>query len=67
MPDKEGARRQHRSVCFFLNTGRTFTFHNVDIVQDNETVVVIHYTGMSDGQEKQATFYKSGFVGIATQ
>ena len=53
------------SVCFFLPTGKTFTFRNVVIATDNETTVVIHYTAASDGRVKQATFYKAQFVGMA--
>ena len=54
------------SVCFFLCTGRTFTFRDVTMVTDNETVWIIGYKAMSDGNSKQATFYKNQVAGIAT-
>ncbi len=53
------------SICFFLDTGRTFTFRDVELVTDNETVWVIRYKAMSDGHGKTATFYKSRVVGVA--
>ncbi len=56
---------QLESVCFFLSTGRTFTFRDVTMVTDNETVWVISYKAMSDGNSKMATFYKNQVAGIA--
>ncbi len=53
------------SVCFFLSTGRTFTFRDVEMLTDNETVWVIQYKAMSDGNPKEATFYKNQVAGIA--
>ena len=53
------------SICFFLVTGRTFTFRNVTRVVDNETAISFHYTAMSDGKEKDATFYKMQIEGVA--
>jgi hypothetical protein len=51
------------SLCLFFATGRTFTFRNVEIVQDNESVIVFRYTAMSDGRQKEATFHKTHVVG----
>ena len=51
------------NICFFLPTGRTFTFRNAEIVCDNETVLVINYRAMSDGQHKRLTMQKSGIAG----
>lgn len=61
--EKDTARL--RSLCFFLPTGRTFTFRQVVIEQDNETAIVIRYFAMSDGREKTATFYKTQIAGVA--
>ena len=52
-----------QSLCIFTPTGRTYTFRNVTIVQDNETVLVFSYKAMSDGNEKVGTFFKTNFVG----
>ena len=62
-PEERGERLA--SVCFFLNTGRTFTFRNVTIVHDNETAITIEYRAMSDDKPKVATFYKNHVVGVA--
>ena len=56
---------EFRSICFFLDTGRTYTFRDADMIQDNETVWVIRYRAMSDGNWKEATFYKNRVAGIA--
>jgi hypothetical protein len=53
------------TLCLFLPTGKTFTFKNVDIVQDNESVLKIEYVAMSDGNRKVATFQKSQVVGYS--
>ena len=55
----------HESICFFLTTGRTYTFRNVEILSDNETAISIRYTAMSDGQVKEAVFYKTHVAGVA--
>lgn len=52
-------------LCIFLNSGHTFTFRNVEVIADNETVVVFKYTAMSDGKSKEATFYKQNVAGVA--
>jgi len=53
------------SICIFCSTGRTFTFRDVEVVCDNETVVVFLYKAMSDGHKKQATFLKANIVGYS--
>lgn len=50
-------------LCIFCESGRTFTFKNVNILHDNETGLTFDYIAMSDGQVKQATFLKSRIVG----
>ena len=52
-------------LCIFLNTGYTFTFRDVVVTTDNETVIVFKYTAMSDGASKTATFYKQNVAGVA--
>lgn len=53
------------TICFFLVSGKTFTFKNASIIHDNETVWMIEYVAMSDGHSKRATFFKQNVVGIA--
>ncbi len=50
-------------VCIFLPTGKTFTFRNVKMLTDNESVLMFSYSAMSDGKTKVATFPKNTFVG----
>lgn len=50
-------------LCIFTNTGRTYTFKNVKMVCDNETVLVFDYAAMSDGKSKTATFPKATLCG----
>jgi len=52
-------------LCIFLNSGHTFTFKDVTVVTDNETVVAFKYTAMSDGASKTATFYKQNVAGVS--
>ena len=52
-----------KSICIFMETGRTFTFRNATMLCDNETVLVFSYKAMSDGEDKVATFQKSKVVG----
>lgn len=56
----------YRSLCIFLESGRTYTFRNVQLVQDNETALVFLYTATSDGNDKKGTFFKTHVVGFST-
>ncbi|KKL90259.1 hypothetical protein LCGC14_1906460, partial [marine sediment metagenome] len=56
---------KYQSICFFLPTGKTFTFRNSKILTDNEQVWVVEYEAMSDGWVKTVTFFKSHVAGIA--
>lgn len=51
------------TVCLFMPSGKTFTFKDVTIHSDNEQVLVLDYTAMSDGNRKRITVYKSSIVG----
>lgn len=51
------------TVCFFTPHGHTFTFRDAMILVDNETVLVVEYTAMSDGQTKRVTMQKKNIVG----
>ncbi len=53
------------SICIFMSSGRTFTFHGVKIISDNENAIRFSYTAMSDGKEKIADFYKWNIVGVS--
>ena len=50
-------------LCIFTPAGKTFTFRNVHVLADNETVLHFSYTAMSDGRTKTATFPKSTICG----
>jgi len=56
---------RYESICFFLTSGRTFTFRDAVVVGDNESEVFIHYIAMSDGKTKAARFSKQHVAGIA--
>lgn len=53
------------NVCFFTPQGCTFTFKNIEIVQDNEQVFQFNYVAMSDGKAKQGTMYKANIIGLS--
>ena len=53
------------TVCLFLPTGKTFTFREAVIEVDNENMLVVLYTAMSDGLQKRVTVQKSAIVGFA--
>jgi len=57
----------YNSLCLFLPSGHTFTFRSVEIATDNETVLVLRYTAMSDGLEKTVTVQKAAVVGWSVQ
>ena len=52
-----------KSVCIFTDSGRTYTFKDVTITCDNESVIAFSYKAMSDGNTKTGTFLKSRIVG----
>ena len=52
-------------LCIFLDSGHTFTFRDVVVVHDNETVIQFDYKAMSDGRAKIGTFYKQRIVGVS--
>lgn len=53
------------TLCIFLTSGKTFTFKNVHITQDNESVLVFVYTAMSDSKLKEGTFFKANMAGMS--
>ena len=53
------------TLCLFCSTGRTFTFKDIEIVTDNETVLVFTYNAMSDGKSKTMVAYKSQIIGAS--
>jgi len=53
------------SICIFMESGHTFTFHGCTIRVDNESVLVFSYIAMSDGKPKTATFSKFNIVGFS--
>ncbi len=51
------------TLCLFLPTGRTFTFRQVEMLTENESVLEAAYTAVSDGLRKTLTVQKSAIVG----
>ena len=54
---------EYEILCIFTPTGRTYTFRNVKLICDNETVLQFGYAAMSDGNTKVATFPKATLCG----
>ena len=50
-------------LCIFTPTGRTYTFRDVEVTCDNESVLQFQYLAMSDGKQKVATFPKANISG----
>jgi len=62
--NREGeVRMEYQILCIFTPTGRTYTFKDVTVICDNETVLCFEYTAMSDGKSKVATFPKTTICG----
>lgn len=55
--------KQFSIICIFADSGKTFTFRNIEVITDNESVIQFSYRAMSDGLEKIATFPKSNICG----
>lgn len=52
------------TICFFPARGQnTWTFRDATIVQNNENVIVVDYTAMSDGKRKTLTVQKHAILG----
>ena len=54
---------EYASICIFTPTGRTYTFKNIAIICNNETVIQFDYSAMSDGKRKTAAFQKIAVCG----
>jgi len=54
---------EYQILCIFTPVGRTYTFKNVKVFCDNETVLQFGYVAMSDGKTKIATFPKATLCG----
>lgn len=54
---------KYEILCIFTPTGKTYTFRNVEVICDNETVLQFSYAAMSDGRAKVATFPKAKICG----
>lgn len=53
------------TICIFTPHGKTFTFRNVTLVTDNESVLVFDYVAMSDAARKTHTAIKANIVGYS--
>jgi len=54
---------EYSILCIFTPTGRTYTFRDVTMLCDNETVLQFSYAAMSDGKSKVAIFPKATLCG----
>lgn len=54
---------EYSILCIFTPTGKTYTFRDVKVICDNETVLQFSYAAMSDGKSKTATFPKATLCG----
>jgi hypothetical protein len=52
-----------KTLCIFLPTGKTFTFKNIELIFDSESVLVFDYVAMDDGLKKRGIFLKSNISG----
>ncbi len=52
-----------QNICIFTKCGATFSFKDVSVYMDNETLLRYSYVAMSDDLIKEATFYKSNLAG----
>ena len=55
----------YESICLFTKTGSTYTFRDVHIILDNETVLVFTYNAMSDSKQKKMTVFKTQIIGYS--
>ena len=51
------------TICFFLHSGKTFTFKGVTDLTENQTVIEFTYRAMSDANEKEGKFYVANIAG----
>ena len=54
------------NICFFVPTGRTYSFRDIESLVVNETVITFDYKAMSDGKTKHMTVYRDALVGFST-
>lgn len=60
---KGGDKMKYSILCIFTQTGHTFTFRDLELVTNNETILMFKYKAMSDGKDKTATFPKATICG----
>ena len=46
-----------------MESGKTFTFHNVNVLVSNEGMLIFDYVSAFDGTKKHFEAQKSNFVG----
>jgi len=54
-----------KSLCIFTEYGCTYTFKDVTILVDNESILAFEYLAMSDESTKIATFSKLRIAGYS--
>jgi hypothetical protein len=52
-------------LCVFCQSGHTFTFNDVSIITDNESILEFQYKAMSDGLIKVGRFSKFVIAGFS--
>lgn len=54
------------NICIFMLSGKTYSFKNVLLHSDNESVLQFQYKAMFDDKIKIGRFYKSNMAGYST-
>ena len=57
------AGKSNSLLHIFTGEGHTFTFQNVEITVDNESMLAFKYSSVSDGRSKEGNFSKHRIVG----
>ena len=50
-------------IVIFMESGKTFTFRNCELLVSNEGMLIFNYYSAFDGSRKHAEFQRSNFVG----
>jgi hypothetical protein len=57
---------EYLKLHIFTHYGKTYTFLDVKVLVNNETILVFEYSAQSDGYTKTAHFLKSAICGYTT-
>ena len=53
-----------KKLHIFTQHGATYTFTNLTVFTENESVITFTFTSQKDGTEKNGTFYMKNIVGF---